>query len=135
MNGQFTAMRGNQILKLPRKHVKLVSLNLKPFNSYMNVHFNYQHVSGSDSLEEFTEEKLKPIFERYNWVTRADVFFRNENTSSDNTGMIVNIRLSAPGPRLYAEESHDTFKESVSKVVDQLKRQCEKRKSELSNHN
>lgn len=100
----------------------------------MNIHFNYQHVSGSEALEEFTEEKLKPIFERYNWVTRADVFFKKENTSSDKTGMIANIRLSAPGPRLYAEETHDTFKESVAKVVSQLKRQCEKRKSEIVKH-
>jgi len=101
----------------------------------MNVHFNYQHVSGSEALEQYTEEKLKTIFERYNWVTRADVFFKLENTSSQNSGMIAEIRLSAPGPRLYAEESHDTFKESVAKVVDQLKRQCEKRKADLIDHN
>jgi putative sigma-54 modulation protein len=100
----------------------------------MNVIFNYQHVSGSTELEEFTKEKLASVFERYNWVTRAEVFFRLENTSSRESGMIANILLSAPGPRLFAEESHDTFKESVSKVVDQLKTQCEKRKSSIIDH-
>ncbi|WP_194852522.1 HPF/RaiA family ribosome-associated protein [Nonlabens antarcticus] len=100
----------------------------------MSINFNYQHVTGSQELEAFTEEKLKSIFERYNWVTRADVFFRKENTSSRETGMIAEIRLSAPGPRLFAEESHNTFKESVSKVVSQLKTQCEKRKADMISH-
>ncbi|AZQ44358.1 HPF/RaiA family ribosome-associated protein [Nonlabens ponticola] len=100
----------------------------------MNVVYNYQHVTGSQELEAYTEERLKTIFERYNWVTRADVFFRNENTSSRETGMIAEIRLSAPGPRLYAEESHSTFKESVAKVVQQLKTQCEKRKADMISH-
>ena len=100
----------------------------------MSINFNYQHVTGSTELEAYTEDKLKTIFERYNWVTRADVFFRLENTSSRQTGMIAEIRLSAPGPRLFAEESHDTFKESVAKVVSQLKSQCEKRKADMTTH-
>jgi putative sigma-54 modulation protein len=100
----------------------------------MSINFNYQHVTGSQELEAFTAEKLQSIFDRYNWVTRADVFFRTENTSSRETGMIAEIRLSAPGPRLFAEESHNTFKESVSKVVSQLKTQCEKRKADMISH-
>ncbi|MEN8817832.1 MAG: HPF/RaiA family ribosome-associated protein [Nonlabens sp.] len=98
------------------------------------VQFNYQHVSGSQDLENYTKEKLQTIFDRYNWVTRADVFFITEKTSSDDTGMIAQIRLSAPGPRLFAEESTDTFHGSVNKVIDQLKTQCEKRKSTIITH-
>jgi putative sigma-54 modulation protein len=100
----------------------------------MTIQFNYQHVSGSTELENYTKEKLQTIFDRYSWVTRADVFFIAENTSSDETGMIAQIRLSAPGPRLFAEESHDTFTESVSKVIEQLKTQCEKRKATIITH-
>ena len=100
----------------------------------MTIQFNYQHVSGSTELENYTKEKLQTIFDRYSWVTRADVFFIAENTSSDETGMIAQIRLSAPGPRLFAEESHDTFTESVSKVIEQLTTQCEKRKATIITH-
>ncbi|MFT6799825.1 MAG: putative sigma-54 modulation protein [Nonlabens sp.] len=100
----------------------------------MTIQFNYQHVSGSTDLENYTKEKLQTIFDRYRWVTRADVFFIAENTSSDQTGMIAQIRLSAPGPRLFAEESHNTFTASVSKVIDQLKAQCEKRKATIITH-
>jgi putative sigma-54 modulation protein len=100
----------------------------------MTIQFNYQHVSGSEELENYTKEKLQTIFDRYSWVTRADVFYKTENTSSDETGKIAQIRLSAPGPQLYAEESHDSFHESVNKVVDQLKTQCEKRKATMKTH-
>lgn len=100
----------------------------------MTIQFNYQHVSGSAELEDYTKKKLQLIFDRYNWVTRADVFYKTENTSSDETGKIVQIRLSAPGPQLFAEESHDSFHESVNKVVDQLKTQCEKRKRTIIPH-
>ena len=48
--------------------------------------------------------------------------------------MIAEIRLSAPGPRLFAEESTETFHGSVNKVVDQLKTQCEKRKATIITH-
>jgi putative sigma-54 modulation protein len=100
----------------------------------MNIVYNYQHVTGSTEIEDFTKEKLTSIFDRYNWVTRADVFFTVENTSSRDTGMKTSIRLSAPGPRLFAEESHNTFQEGVAKAVDQLKTQCEKRKANLIDH-
>lgn len=100
----------------------------------MNIQFNYQHVSGSERLEEFTKDKLQKVFDRYSWVTRADVFYTAEKTSSVESGMKVGIRLSAPGPRLFAEESQSTFMKSVAQVADQLLKQCEQRKSELNNH-
>ena len=100
----------------------------------MNIQYNYQHVSGSTRLEEFTKEKLQKVFDRYAWVTRADVFYTAEKTSSVESGMKVGIRLSAPGPRLFAEESQSTFMKSVAQVVDQLLKQCEQRKAELNNH-
>lgn len=100
----------------------------------MNIQFNYQHVSGSQRLENFTKEKLTPIFQRYSWITSASVFFTAENTHDVETGMKVGIRLSAPGPQLFAEESTGDFTNSIARVTDQLKQQCEKRKAELINH-
>ncbi len=100
----------------------------------MTTQFNYQHVSGSERLENFTKEKLEVLFTRYNWITSAAVFFTAEKTSNDETGMKTGIRLSAPGPRLFAEESTETFEDGILQVINQLKQQCEKRKSELIKH-
>lgn len=100
----------------------------------MTINYEYHDVSASESLETYTEEKLKTLFEHYEFVIRADVFFKTENTTSDETGMICSIRLSAPGPRLFAEASHDNFREAVSETVDELKRQLRKRKEKMKSY-
>ncbi|WP_439153048.1 HPF/RaiA family ribosome-associated protein [Winogradskyella sp.] len=73
-----------------------------------NIIFEYHDVSASESLEAYTSKKLEKLFKRNELVIRADVFFKTENTSSDNTGMIAGIRLSTPGSRLFAEASQVT---------------------------
>lgn len=97
----------------------------------MKINYEYHDVSASESLEAFTEEKLQSVFTRFDFVIRADVFFKTENTTSDDTGMICGIRLSAPGPRLFAESSHDNFRDSVSETVNELTRQLKKRKDKM----
>jgi len=100
----------------------------------MKVNYEYHDVTASDRLENFTEKKLAPIFERFEFVTRADVFFKTENTSSDETGMKCGIRLSAPGPRLFAESSHENFEHAVADTVDELLRQLKKRKEKMKTY-
>ena len=100
----------------------------------MDVKFEYHDVTASERLEEYTEQKLQPLFNRFEFLIRADVFLKTENTSSDETGMKCGIRLSAPGPRLFAESSHNTFEQSVSETVDELKRQLEKRQQKMKTY-
>lgn len=98
----------------------------------MEINFNYVHVSASNDLEAFTTEKINKLADRFDFIVRADVFFKLENTSDDYTGKIAEIRLSAPGPRLFAESSQKNFEQSVAEVVDQLKTQLAKRKAKMS---
>jgi len=100
----------------------------------MKVIFEYHDVTSSDRLENYTKEKLERIFNRFEFVIRADVFFKTENTSNDETGKKAGIRLSAPGPRLFAESTNDNFEESVSNVVDELLKQLEKRKDKMKTY-
>ena len=100
----------------------------------MDIIFEYHNVTQSDRLESLAKEKLAALKTKYDMVHRADVFFKEENTSSDETGMICNIRLSLPGPRLFAEASHDNFVSSISKSISDLERQLRKRKEKMSNY-
>ncbi len=100
----------------------------------MDIIFEYHDVTQSDRLENIATEKLQNLKTKYDMVHRADVFFKEENTSSDETGMICNIRLSLPGPRLFAEASHDNFVSSISESVNDLERQLRKRKEKMSSH-
>ena len=45
--------------------------------------------------------------------------------------MICGIRLSIPGPRLFAESSHDNFRDAVSETVNEITKQLKKRKEQM----
>lgn len=97
----------------------------------MQIIFEYHDVAASNELENFTTEKLNALEQKYDFVHRADVFFKTENTSSNKTGRICNIRLSLPGPRLFAEANQENFKMSVSESINDLERQLRKRKEKI----
>ncbi|MBF8150652.1 ribosome-associated translation inhibitor RaiA [Winogradskyella sp. F6397] len=100
----------------------------------MEILIEYHDVAASDRLEAHAKEKLETLFTRYDFVIRADVFFKTENTSSDDTGKKCGIRLSAPGPRLFAESSHDSFLDAISETVKELSRQLEKRNDKMKTY-
>lgn len=100
----------------------------------MDINFEYDNVKASPRLENLTSEKINKLVDKYNFIVRADVFFKTENTSSPETGMICNIRLSAPGPRLFAEASHDSFEASIKESINDLDTQLRKRKDKLKSH-
>ncbi|MEP2059938.1 ribosome hibernation-promoting factor, HPF/YfiA family [Maribacter litoralis] len=100
----------------------------------MEIIYEYDGVTASERLESYTEEKLKKLHTKFDDIIRADVFLKQENTSSDETGMICNIRLSLPGPRIFAEASNQNFEESVNESISELQRQLKKRKEKMKTY-
>lgn len=100
----------------------------------MQIIFEYHDVKASSALEETAKNKLEELGTKFDMVIRADVFFKTENTTSNNTGKICNIRLSLPGPRIFAEASHDNFKDSILESINDLERQLRKVKEKMKNH-
>ena len=100
----------------------------------MDIIYEYDGLTASQTLESFAEEKLNKLHQKFDDIIRADVFLKQENTSSDETGMICNIRLSLPGPRIFAEASNKNFEESVIESVSDLERQLKKRKDKLKTY-
>lgn len=100
----------------------------------MTVNYEYDGVKSSDELETYVNGKIEKLFNKYEFIVRADVFFKAENTSGKKSGMKTSIRLSAPGPRLFAESSTDSFHKSASEVVTSLERQLNKRKDAMQTH-
>lgn len=97
----------------------------------MNINFEYNQVKASERLEALAIKKLEKLEDKYDFIIRADVFFRSENTSAKQTGKICNIRLSVPGPRLFAEASHATYEASIASSVEDLERQLRRRKEKM----
>jgi putative sigma-54 modulation protein len=98
----------------------------------MNINFEYDKVKASERLESLVLKKLEKLEDKYDFIIRADVFFKAEKTSEHETGRICNIRISIPGPRLFAEASHASYEASIAEAVDDLQRQLEKRKEKMN---
>ncbi|WP_290701637.1 ribosome-associated translation inhibitor RaiA [Lacinutrix sp.] len=100
----------------------------------MTVNYEYDGVTASPELEEYVKGKLDKLFNKYEFIVRADVFFKTENASTRNSKMKTSIRLSAPGPRLFAENTTDSFHKSASESLSALDRQLDKRKDAMQTH-
>mgnify|MGYP000158760490 CR=1 FL=1 len=92
----------------------------------MQIIFEYHDVSASDRLEKFATEKLEKLEKKFNFVHRADVFFKTENRTDDEE-KICDIRLSMPGPRLFASSNSKSFTEAITETTRELEAQLKKK--------
>ena len=97
----------------------------------MDINFQYDEVRASDRLEIMAGSKLEKLLDKYDFIIRADVLFKKENTASPDTGMICKIRLSVPGPLLFAEASHGSFEAAIAEAVGDVQRQLRRRKEKM----
>lgn len=100
----------------------------------MDINFNYVHVSASERLEEFTSKRLDKLKDRYDWIVRAEVFIKKENTSNPEKGMLCDIKLSAPGQNVFASSDEKNFETAIASTIDDLKRQLQKKKEKMTTH-
>lgn len=109
----------------------------------MDIHFNYVHVSASDSLEELTREKLNKLKDYYDFIVSADVYFKKEKTTNpDEKETTANphknkaceIQLNLPGPGIFISAIEENFDKALYKNINDLKRQLRKRKEKMNTH-
>jgi len=100
----------------------------------MTVNYEYDGVTASTELEDYVNGKLEKLFNKYEFAIRADVFFKTENTHDRDSRMKTSIRISLPGPRLFAESSTDSFHKSSAEVINAIDRQLDKRKDAMQTH-
>lgn len=99
----------------------------------METIFEFVNINKSETLEAFTQKKLNKLENKYDWIVRANIYFKRDENQKPN-GYISEIRLSAPGPEIFAQSNENSFESSVSNTVSDLDRQCEKRKAKMSTH-
>ncbi|MBU2948863.1 ribosome hibernation-promoting factor, HPF/YfiA family [Zobellia uliginosa] len=99
----------------------------------MQIIYEYHDVSASERLEGMVKEKLEKLEAKYDFVHRADVFFKKENRSDDQE-MFCDVRLSMPGPRIFASSNADSFESAISETIRDLQDQLRKVKDKMSAH-
>lgn len=86
-----------------------------------------------DTAKQLVLEKIEQLSKKYDWLIRADVFFKEEKDTFGK-GKICEIRLSCPGPRIFASSNEESFEASVAETIQDLEVQLEKRKSEMNTY-
>lgn len=87
----------------------------------------------SESLGDFAVEKLEKLADKYNWIIKADVFYKLENDPA-GIGKICEIELSMPGPRIFASSKEENFELATKKTILELEKQLKKRKAVFMAH-
>lgn len=99
----------------------------------MTINIQFINLDHSDSLAEFTKERLNKMAEKYDWLISADVFFKEEGTNPEK-GKICNIKLSLPGPQIFATSDEKNYEMSVKETISDLEIQLKKRKQTFMTH-
>lgn len=99
----------------------------------MTIDIQYVQMPTSGSMNTFVTEKLSKLAKKYDWIIRADIFLKSEKDPTGK-GKICEIRLSAPGPRLFAKSNEEHFEKSVVTTIIELEKQLKKRKEIFQKH-
>ena len=96
----------------------------------MNVNVHSIHFDADSKLVAFINEKLAKLSQFHDSILTGEVFLRLEHDGENRENKHVEIRLSVPGPDLFAKRKGKTFEEAVISTVEALRSQVT-RKAEL----
>ncbi|NND15335.1 MAG: ribosome-associated translation inhibitor RaiA [Eudoraea sp.] len=99
----------------------------------MTVNIQYVQMPTSESMTEIVTNKLDKLGKKFDWIISAEVFFKLENDPAGE-GKICEIRLSVPGPRIFAKADEDDFEKAAATTIKELERQLKKRKEVFNRH-
>ena len=93
----------------------------------------FVNVDKSDALEERISAALNKIGAKYSWVTSAEVFIKLENDKTGK-GKVCEMKLSLPGPQIFASSNSFSFETAVHDAQKELERQLKRIKEEKYSH-
>ena len=99
----------------------------------MKTTVQFVNMDSSPYVEELLLKKLNKLFKKYDWIEKASVFFKLEK-GSVGKGKICEIRLSVPGPRIFAVSDEESFEKATDETIEDLKRQLRSRKAKMYPH-
>lgn len=85
----------------------------------------------NDTAKQLVLEKIEQLSKKYSWLIRADVFFKEEKDTYGK-GKICEIRLSCPGPRIFASSNEESFEAAIAETLRDLEVLLKKRKGEMN---
>ena len=99
----------------------------------MKTDIQFVQMEKNPYVEELLLKKLKKLFKRYDWIHKADVFYRQEK-GTVGKGRICEIPLSVPGQRIFASSDEESFEKATDETIKDLEMQLKERKGEMKPH-
>ncbi|UKN01859.1 HPF/RaiA family ribosome-associated protein [Paracrocinitomix mangrovi] len=99
----------------------------------MNIEIQFIHAVQNDTLESQVTTKLEALSKRYDWITNAAVFFKTEKHPNEEN-YVCEIRLSVPGPQIFASSNEVNFNKAINTTIQQISVQLEKQKAKMLAH-
>ncbi|MDT0556173.1 ribosome hibernation-promoting factor, HPF/YfiA family [Patiriisocius hiemis] len=100
----------------------------------MTINIQFVKMKTSETMSSYVTKKLQKLAKKYNWVIRADVFFKIENDPTER-GHICEIELSLPGPKIFAVSNEKNYEMAVKETIGDLDKQLKKRKAKFTKQN
>ena len=99
----------------------------------MNIQIQYVKMPVSETMSEYTEDKLNKLAKKYEWLIAAKVHFKQEPDPTGK-GKICEIELSLPGPKIFATSNEKNWETAVKETISDLEKQLKKRKAIFNTH-
>lgn len=99
----------------------------------MEAIYQFVKIDKDEKLQDFAQKKLDKLETKYDWIVKAQVYFKKEE-AQDPDGYICNIKLSVPGPQIFAESNENSFEAATAETIRDLDRQLAKKKSQMKSH-
>ncbi len=93
----------------------------------MTINIQYVQIATSEAMSEYVTNKLKKLSKKYDWIIKADVYFKHQ-INSNTKGKICKMELSLPGPRIFATSNEKNYELAVTNTIRDLQIQLKKRK-------
>lgn len=99
----------------------------------MLINIQFIKTKGSEVLTQNVSQHLNKLSDKYDWLIKAEVYFKEENDPKGKS-KICEIELSAPGPRIFASSTEESFELAIKKTIFELEQQLKKRKAVFAAH-
>ncbi len=99
----------------------------------MKASVQFLNMEKSPYVEELLMKKLNKLFKKYEWIHNAKVLYKLEKKSVGK-GKICEIRLSVPGPYIFASSDEDSFEKATDETIKDLIRQLKTKKGDMNPH-
>jgi len=96
----------------------------------MQINIQFVKMQTSESMEAFVTKKLEKLAKKYDWIIKAEVFYKLEKNPKGK-GKICEIQLSMNGPRIFATSDERNFEIATDKTIDDLLKLLSKRKNKM----